>query len=338
MRKFWTSFWAALAIIMLILDAKYAYFSAVEGVYLCIYTILPTLFPFFFLSVLLTNALTGRSFRFLKPIGRLCRMPRGSESILAIGLLGGYPVGAQAISQAYEGKQISCKDAQRLLGFCSNAGPSFLFGLIGAQFDAWYIPWFLWLIHVVSAVLVGLLLPCTVAETAHIPRHKPISVTDGLKKAIQICAVVCGWVLMFRIIIGFLSRWLLWLLPTATQTALYGILELANGCTQLRCVENIGLRYTICAGMLAFGGLCVAMQTASVSQKIGLGMYFPGKLLQCIISVFLALLTQNLFLQRQQIFFVPLWVYVLILILGVGICFFLHKSKKSCSNLLPVGV
>ena len=148
-----TALFAALGMLVLILDAQTAVSGAKAGIELCLGTVIPSLFPFFVLSMLLTSSLVGRSSRFLGPLGKFCGMPAGSESLLAVGLLGGYPVGAQNISRAREAGQLSGEDARRLLGFCNNAGPAFLFGMAAAQFTEWWMGWALWGIHILSALL-----------------------------------------------------------------------------------------------------------------------------------------------------------------------------------------
>ena len=120
----------------LIVDSQSALMGAREGLELCIKTVIPSLMPFFFLSVLLTNRLSGKKISMLRPLGRILRLPEGAESIFLIGILGGYPVGAQAISQAAQAGSLDRSNAKRMLGFCSNAGPSFNFGILGRMFSS----------------------------------------------------------------------------------------------------------------------------------------------------------------------------------------------------------
>ena len=70
--------------------------------------------------------------------------------------------------------------------------------------------------------------------------------------------------------------------------AVIGLLELSNGCCELLSVSDVALRFVICSGLLSFGGLCVTMQTVSVTPGLSLRDYFLGKLLQTAFSVLLA--------------------------------------------------
>jgi hypothetical protein len=110
---------ASIGMIVLILDTKTVLSGARDGITLCAYTVIPSLFPFFLFSVLLNHILLSGDLRFLHPLGKLTGIPTGAEPLLLIGLIGGYPVGAQCISDAYRNKCISRTDAHRMLGFCS---------------------------------------------------------------------------------------------------------------------------------------------------------------------------------------------------------------------------
>ena len=64
----------------LILDGRTAIDGARQGIELCLRTVIPSLFPFFVLSILLTSSLLGSSLAVLRPLGRLFGMPDGAES------------------------------------------------------------------------------------------------------------------------------------------------------------------------------------------------------------------------------------------------------------------
>ncbi len=287
-KRLWSGIGASASMLILILDSKTALEGARGGIELCVKTVIPSLFPFFLLSILLTSSFMGSSLGLLRPLGRLCGVPKGAESILIAGFLGGYPVGAQAIANASRSGRLHKPDAERLLAFCNNAGPAFLFGMASSLFPRQWMAWTLWGIHITSAVLVSILIPGDAALAVRLDAKEPISVSAVLNSAIRVMATVCGWVVLFRIVISFLSRWILWVLPTAVQVGIIGLLELSNGCCELTAVSDMDLRFVMCSGMLAFGGLCVTMQTVSVTSGLSLRYYFLGKLLQMVFSLLLS--------------------------------------------------
>ncbi len=324
---------AAVAMAALILDGKTAVVAASDAVQLCIQVLIPSLFPFFVFSPLLASGGFGKLFL---PLGRMLRLPRGTESILLVSFLGGYPVGAAVAAQCVRNGTLKKQDARRMMAFCSNAGPSFLFGIGLSLFpSAWYC-WVLWGIHILSAVAVGIMTPGGGGTMKPMPQSS-ISLPGALRSAIGVMGTVCGWVVLFRILIGFLDRWLLWAVPQEIRIALCGALELANGCSMLADLENTGLRMLLFSGMLSFGGLCVWLQTRSVTQGVDTALYLPGKAAQAACSILLTSLTQLLLPQQERI--VP---SVPILLCCAGICavypLAARKMQNRCRKTEAVGV
>lgn len=314
--------------LVLILDAKTALAGAKEGIQLCLYTVIPSLFPFFILSILINRSLAGKAFRLLRPIGKLCGIPEGAETLFLLGLLGGYPVGAQGISEAYLAKSLNEKDARRMLGFCNNAGPAFIFGMVGSLFDRPLIPWLLWGIHIVSSILVGCILPGRSKRSCQLTQSSTITVPQALEKSLKTMALVCGWVIVFRVMLAFLQRWFLWLIPMDVQIWIAGSLELSNGCFALHAITSQGTRFVVSAGILAFGGICVAMQTISVTGALDTGMYFPGKLLQCCISIVLAFISQQFVFSAPQRWNISGFVIIAMALIASGLLFYTSRKKK----------
>lgn len=307
-----------LGIFFLILDGKTALSGAAEGITLCIQTLIPSLFPFIVFSILLTGAFAGSHMPFLSTAAKIMHMPKGTESILVGAFLGGYPVGAQSVAAAYHSGQISGRCAQRMLSFCSNAGPSFLFGIIAAMFSQRHTVWILWGIHIISAWMVSTVFPAE-EHVSSLSRVSSQSFSQGMYSAVKTMGMICGWVVVFRVILAFLSKWILWIFPIEIQILVAGLLELSNGCCGLLSVRNENLRFLICSALLSFGGLCVAMQTAAVVKGLSVRYYIAGKILQCFFSLILS----AAYLYHQ--WYMPI-LCVVILSLFCG------KTKKSCSN------
>lgn len=262
----------------------------------------------------------------LRPLGKLCKIPKGVESLLLLGFLGGYPVGAQTITQAYRDGSLSTSTARRLLGFCNNAGPAFLFGIFSVIFSRQIILWALWIIHILSALAVGLLLPGESESFCKIIKPQQIPIPKILQNAIKTIANICGWVVIFRIILCLCNKWILWRFTPDTQVLISGILELSNGCVLLQKIPSENLRFLYASGILAFGGLCVMMQTNSVTQDLGIGFYFPGKILQTLFALLLSLIIQPfLFRNINFLLYLPV-IFVLILLIGITICLLYGKK------------
>lgn len=319
---------AAVAMAVLILDTKTALYGGAKGVELCIKTLIPSLFPFFLVSILLTSSLIGQRIPFISPLAKLLRIPSGTEPLLAVGLLGGYPVGAQSIVQAKKTGGLSPEDARRMMAFCNNAGPAFLFGIGSRLFSSIWICWLLWGIHIVSALIIGILTPGGKENRIQTGQADSLTLPQALRKALEVMATVCGWVVIFRVLLAILERWILWILPNELQVCIYGLLEIANGCCQLHSLESEGMRLVLFSGFLGFGGLCVALQTYSVTAGSGVdtSLYLPGKIAQCACSVLLACAAQIVLAEEVRWAPSP-WLMVICVAVCAGYYFLQRKSK-----------
>ncbi len=319
--------------LVLILDSKTALSGAAEGLDLCMRVIVPSLFPFFIVSTILTGLLSRIKIPLFRPLGKLLHLPNNAETLFIIGLLGGYPVGAQCIAQAYKAGNLSLRDAERMLAFCSNAGPAFIFGIGACIFQEAGICWLLWGIHILSALFVGLLTPIETLGSSSQIVHTPVSLTEAVNRSMNVLASVCGWIILFRIILAFLQRWFLWLLPKTIAIFFCGMVELANGSSILDRISSLGVRFTVFSVMLGFGGFCVVLQTQSVLAGSGLSArnYFPGKVTQAAISFLLCIIVAMLFPEKFG-YKISITAVIAACVICLGYRMFLKKAKKEYSN------
>lgn len=293
---------ASILLIIFILDSKTAFEGATEGVKLCIQSILPALFPFFVISHLLISVLNGSNIRFLRPILRPCKIPIGAESVFLLGCVGGYPVGAQILYTSYQQGYLSKSDAQRMLGFCNNAGPSFIFGVTAMLFQRPVIAWVLWFLQIISAYITAVILPENKSISESQQNKSSVSLTGSLAASIRNIATVCGWIILFRTLIAFMKRWFLWLVPNEIAVFIIGITELSNGCMESYSIPNDCIRFILLANMLCIGGLCVFIQVCSVSCNLGNKQYISGKLIQTGVMIPLSLLCASILFPGNGLF------------------------------------
>ena len=297
---------AAFAAALLLAPAQSAD-AAREGLSLCFQTVLPSLFPFFVLSSLLVSSGAAEAFgRALEPVMRpLFYLSGAGAGALSLGLVGGYPVGARTVAELYRAGRLPRAEAERLLGFCNNAGPGFLLGVCGgAVLHSARAGAYLYLVHAASAVLTGVLLrrgallECDAERAARRSRGganiRPRGAGSGQPRAAAFTAAVrdsfaavwsvCGYVVLFAVLLRFVTL----LLPE--RPLLVGFIELTNGVLSLPSGRG---GFVLCAVLLGWGGLSVHAQTLSVLEESGLSArwYFVGKTVQAALSAPLALLT-----------------------------------------------
>ena len=308
---------SALAMAILILDTKTAILGAQEGISLCLETVIPALFPLITVTTLLNSLLTGCQSKPISAVNHVMRIPKSVIQPLIIGLLGGYPTGAQCVSQLYEQGTFSASIASQLVSVCNNCGPAFLFGIIASQFQNPFAPWELWIILLIGNLICASLNPIPQSPPSP-PLSKPaLTCTQAVKIAIKTIASICGWIILMRVVITFLTRWFLWRFHSFWQVMICGFLELTNGAVRLHEIDNYTLRFIIASCLLSFGGCCVALQTYSVLHKdISFRYYFPGKLTSCIISTLLATIYQTIQMGQIKLCFISIIALSMIWIVG----------------------
>ncbi len=296
MRKIFGRVCVLIAAAVCILDARTAAAGVRDGICLCLEAVIPALLPFLFLSGMLVRIVINRPIGVMKPVGRLLRLPSGAEGIWLASLVGGYPIGAKLVADACRDGSISRRDGERMLGFCNQAGPAFLFGMLGPIIQFQKLIWLIWGLQILSALITGILLPGGANTTCKYTKESKISIQQSLKNTIGTMAVICGWVVLFRVILAFVSGWFLWLFPQTVQILVTGLLELSNGCAALADMDDLYTAVVLAGVILSFGGSCVMMQTVSVCGELGTGYYFPGKVLQgcinCILGIGITALTE----------------------------------------------
>ena len=152
--------------------------SVAEALALCARSVVPSLFPFLVAS----SALLALGFGELAApwlaglMEPLFRVPGAGSAALVLGLVGGYPIGAKTAADLYRENLVSREEAERLLAFCNNSNPVFLISVLGVGvFGSVRAGVWLWLIHVLSALLTGLVFRGSgkSASRQELTRHPP---------------------------------------------------------------------------------------------------------------------------------------------------------------------
>ena len=278
--------------------------GAKDGLTLCFNVIVPSLFPFFVLSSLVVDlglaAYLGRALEgLMRP---LFRVSGSCAAAVALGFIGGYPVGARTALQLYQQGLCSKTEAERLLAFCNNSGPAFILGVVGAGiFGDSRIGFLLYLTHALASLLVGLLFRFyRGSERKHTPQShpKPIQTvtvpaafTAAVTRSLQSTLNICAFVVFFAVVLQLFSVYgvfaalaqllsLAGFQPVWAQRLVAGLLELSSGVSSLRGTTQLAGRVSMAAFMLGWAGLSVHCQVLSFLVDSGLSArtYLIGKL------------------------------------------------------------
>jgi hypothetical protein len=284
---------AVIVFAVLILDTNTAIEGVRSGLEVCMQSAIPSLLPFLIIAKFISGNLYGLKIPIISKLGNLCGIPKGMESILGIGLISGYPVGAQIVKDAWEKHYIDQQDAERILGFCNNAGPAFIFGVCAGMFSSPRTGFLIFMIQLTSALLCGMIL---LGKNDGIERRissvSTSSFVSILNAVIGSMAGICGWIICFRVILSYIERYLP-MENIIVKAGIYGAFELVNGTFAIAEIPSEAIRFVMINGILGLGGLCVWMQTAAAAKGLSIKRFCMCKLLQSGVCMILAAITQS---------------------------------------------
>lgn len=273
--------------------------GAREGLALCAEVVIPALFPFLALSSMAVSlGAAGLLGRLLRPLVRpLFRMGEGGASALALGLMGGYPVGAQTVRELWEQGKCAQTEAERALAFCNNCGPAFVLGAAGAGvFHSPAMGALLLAGQWLGTCSVGLAVRWFGAggESRGAPSGtEQVSLagalTRGIHKGLLAVGNVCAYTVFFRVVVRLLEETgaasVFSGLPNG-EALFTGLLDLTGGVSGISAAEPLAAE--LAAFLMGFGGLSVLCQSVAVLEESGLRLWplLVGKLLHGVFAAF----------------------------------------------------
>lgn len=270
-----------------------------NGLEICFYTILPSLFPFMVLSsYIIKSDVLSPVYRTLYPITRfLFKQADCSIAVIIMGLIGGFPVGAKMTSMLYENGRISKNEAQRLCMFCVNGGPAFIITAIGVgMLGSSRVGIIMFASLCISSVIIGIISRFfsdkTTSEAIHkSQRQSPLlalsaSVSENVNSILSICA----WVILFSALTECFRQMKF---NDNLYMALVTTLEVTKGCSQI--VEKMPIEIVTC--VIGFGGFCVHCQVYSFVRSTGLKYirFFTGRVINGGLSAVICHLLLKIF-------------------------------------------
>ena len=261
---------------LLIIYPRESSAAAANALDTCIRTLIPSLFPFFVLSGIMrlpekfAAPLTSRLFR----VGGACAAP------ILTGLVSGYPVGAASAVSLYREGRCSKDEAERLIAFCNNAGPAFIFGVVGVSvFKSSRAALLLYVVNAIVSLTVGAVLG-TGHRAAYSPPSSPSRApgfTASVKTAVSSVLNVSAFVIFFAVYIKLAGMYIHFSSPIL-ESLLTGFVELSSGLMSLDGFTP--LNAALASAMLGWGGISVHCQVLSFTSDTDLSLkrYFLARL------------------------------------------------------------
>lgn len=208
-------------------------------------SVLPGLFPYMVLSLMLASRCGGR-------------LPMWGAVLLGWG--GGSPTGARLLACSGGGR----RQQVRMAVTCATMSPMFLLGTLGAWLGSRRAGVILLLSVLASAAVTGAAAGCCCrgeGRAAVAPSITPLSLGRAVESAASTMLMVAGTMVMLRVFAAFagmaLPGW--WGLLACT------LLEVTTGTAEIaRLPLPLALRTALCAGATGFGGAAVMLQNRTV--------------------------------------------------------------------------
>lgn len=307
----------------LVIFSKSNLSAAKSGLVLWANSIVPSLFPFFVATELLSHTnftyYLGRILnRFMKPIFNV----RGEGSFAFImGIISGYPIGAKIAANFRENNICSKEECERLLSFTNNSGPLFIIGTAGiSMFGNSTIGFLLLITHLLASITVGIIFRfwkhnvkySSTGNNSYVTPKDNISLSNlggiignSISSSINTILLIGGFVVLFSVIISILQTSqlldvfsdclkplfnLLHIPDEFSNGFVSGILELTNGLNMI-CnihIKKLSINIILASFLLGLGGISILLQVWSVIAKTDLSIkpYILGKLLHACFSAF----------------------------------------------------
>lgn len=263
--------------------------GTIRGLKLFFNSVLPGLFPFMFLTKLLTEI--GFVFNISKNFNKLSlkvfNTPGISLYAFIMSILSGYPIGSKIIADLYLKGQISELDAKRMSVFCTTSGPIFIIGAVGASmFNDINIGIIIYLSHIFSSILLGIIygkltkkknnaITSEKFPNAISLQKKSNLISECLSQTINSLFIVAAYITIFYLLSDILDSFKIFdtlangLSPffkniginsDSTKGLFYGLIEVTRGCKTLSITKSTS-SIILATGILSFSGLSIIMQS-----------------------------------------------------------------------------
>lgn len=306
----------AFLMVFVLIHGKIAKEFAALGLMTWYEHMIPTLLPFMIFSGILIRLdlikLLMKPFSFfLKP---LFRINSYGIYVIVMGFLCGFPIGAKNCAELYKNGKITKEEAEYLLAFTNNIGPTYFFTFVLSDIYKTKTPVFSSFLMFGIPFLYGLFLRHTLYQkkipfykneekkTITLLSKKPAySLFEALDSSITASlvqiAMLGGYMILFNLIV--LIPFTLLKGNNNFYGIIHSILEISGGFAIIKHQEMSDLtRMLLVHGVLSFNGLCCFAQTMNIIQNTNLsgGKYFWHKLVTCGITLLVIMVFQNMVL------------------------------------------
>lgn len=283
--------------------------GAKNGVNYSLNILVPSLYPFMVLSVFIVKSGLAEKLgaALEKPTQALFRLPGGAAASIVMSVVGGYPAGARSAAALAEAGLVTREQAERMMCFCVNAGPSFVITAVGVGFlrnaQAGAV---LFASQLISFLVMGVLSGMFARrEPASAKRQKKAApagtaqaLIDSAADAAYSTLMMCCLVILFAAGMNLLRGAIF---SQQLSVACSAALEVTGGCADL---ARAGAPLWVFALAIGWSGICVHMQVFAClgNLKIRRGRFALCRLAQGAISAAVCYGLTTLYPQSAETF------------------------------------
>lgn len=293
--KYFLSCVAVAAAILLVIDPQAVSEAVRASVGSCLETVVPSLFAFTVLAVYLQKsglyrvALKPLTF----PLSKLLRLDEELCAVFVLSNIGGYPVGVKLLSELTEQGRLSKKDAGRMMCCCFGSGLGFVVGIAGLKV---FVSAEAGLILFAACFAASMLSAAFVRSRGEVRLEKAengfdlsaaafiSSVSGAAKVMFTVCAMIVGFSAVAALLreVGIFG---LFAGIFGTEDIFPALLEV----TRISGLAATDHALPLCGALLSFGGVCVLMQVAALSDGIPLKGFIVSRAFSALICAVITL-------------------------------------------------
>ena len=275
-----------------------------EGLKVCFYIILPSLFPFMVLSTyIIKSNIFDFAYKFLAPVSKfLFRQSACTVPVIIMSMIGGFPVGIKMVGNLLRENSITKNQAQRLCIFCMNGGPAFIITAVGVNMLGSAKAGVIMFASLCFSSLIIGIFTRFLGDKNELKEHAPkrntlVSLSSAVSDALQSVLGVCAWVVIFSAITTCLK---ICIANENVYTAISSFLEVTNGCVMLAGKMPI----PVITAIIGFGGICVHCQVISELKECGVkySHFFVCRVLNGAVAAFISYLLLLIFPVEIDVF------------------------------------
>ena len=275
-----------------------------EGMIRAIKSVVPSSFTFMIISDVYIHYGKPENIPLLKScFCKVFNLPPSALSAFICGNVGGFPIGAKMTADLYREGRIDKLSAERLTALSCNPSCAFIMGGVGlGMFNSSQMGFILLISVYISALICGYLFKGSTNKfnfTEHSTRQNFIFV-DSVKSAGINSISIISFISFFSVVLGFIKKYIK---KEGIIYLLASFLEVTNACELFADISSSYAAFSAiaCAFSLAFGGVCVMLQTGVFTSHEHLSMrsYFIIKLVQGLLSALICAFIMTVFLHYK---------------------------------------